>query len=85
MQPPPERQLSECFTPEPSVIGGVGLPKYLMADVVEWINAPDDELSIHIMRLIGINIRKFNDLQKIQIIEKLNEILGIKPFLKDIL
>ena len=69
---------------EPSVIGGVDLPKYLRStDVVEWTNAPDDELSVHIMRLIGIHIWKFNDSQKMQIIEKLDEILGIKPFLKD--
>lgn len=67
------------------VVDEVNLSKYLRMDVVEWINAPDDELSVHIMLLIGLHIWKFNDLQKMQIIEKLNEILGIKPFLKDII
>lgn len=72
---------------EPYVIGidGIDISKYLRTDVVEWTNAPDDELSMHILRLIGLHIWKFNDLQKMQIIEKLNEILGIKPFLKDII
>lgn len=63
------------------VAGGVEVPDHMLSqDVVHFDNAPDDDLSRLLLQLIGLNLKRWNDDQKCQIIAAIHTILGIQPF-----
>lgn len=64
--------------PEGSCLaGGSGLPEHLRLDVIEFTNYPEDDLSIHILRLVSLHLKTMSDADKEKLIDTFNEILGI--------
>jgi hypothetical protein len=67
-------------SPGEDAVGISRLPEHLInKDVIEFSNCPEDDLSIHILRLIGLHLKNMNDEQKQEIINTLNVQLGICP------
>lgn len=68
------------------IAGGVDIPERMInRDVIGFTNYPTDQRSRHILHLIGIHLKRFDDDQKDKIIQTLDEILGIKPFKKSVI
>ena len=71
---------------EMCVAGGPELPEHLINhDMIEFTNYPEDELSIHILRLIALHLKGMNDAQKKEIVSVIQKVLGIKPLKKIVL
>jgi hypothetical protein len=46
-------------------------------DLIEFTNHPEDDISIHILRLLSIHLRYMDDEQKQAIVKTINEQLDI--------
>lgn len=54
------------------------LKEIIRNDVVEFSNYPEDDLSIHLLRLISLHLSKMTNEQKTEIINTINKQLDIK-------
>lgn len=62
------------------IAGGVDIPDHMIdKSVILFENYPEDDLSVYILQLIGLHLKKMSDEDKIKIITTIQGILGIKP------
>jgi hypothetical protein len=66
---------------ENCLAGGSKLPKHMInKKYIKFDNYPEDEKSLHILRLIAIHLPNLREEDKDRLIDTFNQILGIKKF-----